>query len=74
MSLRLYPRAELGKQRGNNPGADTTTRRVKKMLPKRLRFAGFLRRSQLVWGLVFFAPIRARGVWRVILRGRKRPR
>jgi hypothetical protein len=36
MSLRFYPREELGKQGGNNPGADTTRRRIKKILSKGL--------------------------------------
>jgi len=37
MSLRFYPRGELGKQVGSNPGADTARRRIKKTLSKGLR-------------------------------------
>ena len=31
MSLRFYPRGELGNRGGINPGADTTRRRIKKI-------------------------------------------
>src|SRR5437660_11638691 len=34
---KALPSAELGKQRGNNLGADTTRRRIRKMLSKGLR-------------------------------------
>ena len=37
MSLRFYARGELGKQSGNNPNADPTRRRIKKILSKGLR-------------------------------------
>ena len=37
MAQRFYPRGELRKQGGNNPGAETTRRRIKKMLSKGLR-------------------------------------
>ena len=34
---KVLPSGGLGTRGGNNPGADTTRRRIKKMLPKRLR-------------------------------------
>jgi hypothetical protein len=37
MSLRFYPRAELGKEGGNNLAPTPTRRRIKKMQSKGLR-------------------------------------